>query len=146
MVKNSTDSYSKLDILFSPHLSCQGLFTRYKWIQTSSSLQKTRQRLSKGLCVTLQQDGNFPLKGGTSGQTPISLVRLTSAYVNPGLWLVNLAVLCYLPLICSDTKGKLAIESECKYILTWYNFLILSQIMQNFQIVIITSLCFESES
>ena len=52
----------------------------------------------------------------------IRLVSLTSVYVNPGLWLVNLAVLVYLPLTRILAKGKPAIESERKNISTWYNF------------------------
>ena len=37
---------------------------------------------------------------------PIRLVGLMSVYVTPGLWLVNLAVLVYLPLTQLSAKGK----------------------------------------
>ncbi len=48
----------------------------------------------------------------------------------------------------SDAKGKPAIENEPrKNISTWNNFfLILVQIVRNFQIVMIRLLCYESES
>ena len=55
----------------------------------------------------------------------IRLVGLMSVYVNPGLCLVNLAVLVLPP---SDAKGKPAIERECKNISNT-TFLIVGQIM-----------------
>ncbi len=47
-------------------------------------------------------------------QKDIRLVGITSVHVNLGLWLVNLAVLVYLPL---TQKGKPVIESERKQLL-----------------------------
>ena len=73
----------------------------------------------------------------------IRLVGLTSVYVNPGLWLVDLAVLVYLPLM---QMGSPPLKVNIKIFQLGTTFKILGQIMQNFQIVMITFLVFESEN
>ena len=71
----------------------------------------------------------------------ICLVGITCVYVNPGLWLVNLGVLIYLPL---TQRGSLPLKMHVKILQLattfefWVNYTKLSNVM-------IRLSCFESE-